>query len=475
MLLDPMDDMYPGAYQGMQVILEQMQAINPRYFRYEDIPIDGTSPGTLRDLVKRFPQMSLRAGGGVLVAVGEKPENNYSFIQASELINFDFADRANPQRSFNGEVRLLQELYFLAEEKRRPVVYITQGHGEPDMSDRGPDGMSQFVQRLTQANYDVRPLQVDTPDVEKFAIPADADVVLVAGPRRPMRDMIPALKRYMNPADEKTRKGRLIVLFGPTGPDRSNNNQMVQTGLEDFLRETLGVTATNQQILTFRIRGSDLPIVRGNQPYPEAVLVKPTDRALDTRHPLALLVGENRVIWTDVRKLEASAAGSSASSMRADVVLQADGFLWLEENMSQQNLATWQKLILDPEEQRKRVTADRSAVLVTVSEAPATADPHSFDKPNEGRTPRAVILGCAAFITNELMPPQGGGINFDLLRGSIDWCRERYSTIGVEPKSYRYFILPKQTSYWNLFYLPLAAMALAVLGLGVIVWNVRRS
>ncbi|MCX7701360.1 MAG: GldG family protein [Gemmataceae bacterium] len=475
MLLDPEDDMYPGAYQGMQVILEQMQSINPRFFRFEDVPIDGTSPGALRDLVKRFPQISLRAGGGVLVAVGDKPENNYSFIQASELINFDLADRANPQRSFNGEVRLLQELYFLGEEKRRPIVYITQGHGEPDFSDRGPDGLAQLVQRLTNANYDVRPLQVDTPDIDKFNVPPDAEVVVVAGPRRPMLDMIPALKRYMNPTDEKARKGRLVVLLGPTGPDRSNNNQMVSTGLEDFLREVLGVTATKQQVLTFRIRGSDLPIVRGNQPYPEAVLVTPVGRALDTRHPLALLVGENRVIWTEVRKLEAAPGGSANNRLQADVVLQADGFVWLEENMGQQTLATWQKLVLDPEEQRKRVTADRSPVLITVSESPPTADPHGFDKPNQGRSPRAVVIGCSAFLTNEMMPTQGGGINFDLVRGSIDWCRERYSTIGVEPKSYRYFILPKQTSYWNLFYLPLAAMALGVLGLGVIVWNVRRS
>ena len=37
-----------------------------------------------------------------------------------------------PQRQFTGEVRLMQELYFLAEDKRRPVVYFTQGHGEPD-------------------------------------------------------------------------------------------------------------------------------------------------------------------------------------------------------------------------------------------------------------------------------------------------------------------------------------------------------
>ena len=54
-------------------------------------------------------------------------------------------------------------------------------------------------------------------------------------------------------------------------------------------------------------------------------------------------------------------------------------------------------------------------------------------------------------------------------------CRERSANIGIEPKSYQFFILSKQTSNWNLFYLPLAAMSLAVFGLGLIVWNVRRS
>src|SRR5262245_61375517 len=158
----------------MKTILTQMETLNPRYFRWEEVNFEG-NPSRIRDLRKRFKQFAVRPG--VLVTYGDKPEDNHSFIGSSELNNFDFSDRGNPKRSFNGETRLIQELYFLGEDKKKPTIYFTQGHGEPDITDHSPDGLSMLLQRLTQANYEVRPLIVADPDPEKNQVPADADVV----------------------------------------------------------------------------------------------------------------------------------------------------------------------------------------------------------------------------------------------------------------------------------------------------------
>jgi hypothetical protein len=459
------------SYAGMKTILGQMEALNPRYFRFEEVAVDGTNTSRIRDLVKRFKQFTPRPG--VLVAYGEKPENNHSYISATELTNFDFAERSNPKRSFNGEVRLMQELYFLAEDKRRPVVYFTQGHGEPEIGDASPDGLSGLVQRLAQNNYDARPLTTMDPDPEKNQVPADADVVVIVGPKRSMKDVIPALGKYMNPTDAKARKGKLVVLLGPTGQDRQRAGQMVQTGLEEFLRG-FGVNATNEQILMVQGLGGEL-MTRGRQPYPEGVAVAAAPSAKQSRNPLAMLAGDERHFWVDVRHIEPIPAAGPGQKLRAESLLATSAYTWTETDMTKSGLETWQRLRIDREEQQKRLKREPLGVLVSVSEGSEAEDPHAPPKPDEKQTPRLVVFGCSSLAANEHMRPQSGGIEFDLIRGSVDWCRERYTQIGVEPKSYRQFMLPQQTSTWNLLYLPLAAMSLGVLGLGLIVWNIRRS
>jgi hypothetical protein len=469
LMLDPEDN--SGAYDGMKTILTQMEALNPRYFHWEEVNFEG-NPSRIRDLKKRFKNFAVRPG--VLVAYGDKPEENHSFIGASELSNFDFADRGNPKRSFNGEPRLIQELYFLGEGQRKPIVYFTQGHGEPELSDRSEEGLSTLVQRLTQANYDVRPLVTADPDPMKNQVPPEADVVVIAGPKRAMKDLIPALTKYMSPSDPKAKKGKLVVLLGPTGADRQRGNQMVKTELEDFLR-SFGVDATSEQVLMLRGLGGEVP-ARGNRPYPEAVIIAALQTAAQERQPLAMLMKDDRPLWIDVRHLEPMPpAGPGGPRFQAEPLLATAGFVWTEGDMNKPSLETWQRIATDAEERQKRLKRDPVPVLIAVSESAPTEDPHGTGKPNEGRTPRLVVFGCSTIASNHFTNPQSGGLEFDLIRGSVDWCRERYTQIGVEPKSYSYFAMPKTASLWNLFYLPLAAMALGVFGLGLIVWNIRRS
>src|SRR5262245_27111227 len=465
MMLDPEDP----SYDGMKTILTQMEALNPRYFRWEEVNFEG-NPSRIRELRKSFKQFAVRPG--VLVTYGHKPEDNHSFISYSELNNMDRSEPGSPKRSFNGETRLIQELYFLGEDKKRPTIFFTQGHGEPEMNDHSPDGLSMLVQRLTQANYDCRPLLSSDPDPLKNQVPPEADVVVIVGPKRAMKDMIPALTKYMNPTDPKAKKGKLVVLYGPTGPDRQRANQMVRTDLEDFLRP-FGVDTTGEQILMLSGLGGEVP-ARGNRPYPEAVIIAALQTAAQSRHPLAMLAKDERPLWIDVRHTAPVPAGPG-SKFQAEALLATAGFVWTEGDMSKPSLETWQRIRNDPEERQKRLKRDPVPVTVAVTESSGSDDPHGAMKPNEGSTPRMVVFGCSGIATNQFNDPRAAGIEFDLIRGSIDWCRERYTQIGVEPKSYKYFAMPKTASVWNLFYLPLAAMGLGIFGLGLIVWNIRRS
>jgi hypothetical protein len=468
MLLSPEDETAPGAYQGMKTVLSEMESLNPRFFHYEEVAIDGTNTSRIRDLAKRFSRFSPRPG--LLVTYGDKPELNHSYISANELVNLDFSDNQKPQRSFNGEVRLMQELYFLAEDRHRPVVYITQGHGEPDMSDRTAEGLSELVQRLNDANYEVRPLTTTDPSPEKNSVPADADVVLVIGPKKPMNDIIPGLRRYMSPTDPAAKKGKMIAMLGATGPDRQRGNRMIETGMEGLLKD-FSVEATNEQILTFIGPGGEI-MSRGNQPYPEAVLVGALRTATEAQNPLAQLVKTEDLYWVDVRRLNVL-PGHPGAKFAAEPILATAGYCWVESDLSKSSLETWQTLRTDKNEQKQRLKREPLSVLVAVTESTQAETPPNPEK-KPSKSPRLAVFGCSTMATNQYVRKQAGGIEFDLIRGSIDWARERFSNIGVEPKSYHYFMLGKQTSYWNLFYLPLGAMGLSVFGLGMIIWNIRR-
>src|SRR5262249_38135579 len=143
--------------QNMLTLLAELREINPRYVNFEEIS-PTLNRGRISELAKKFPQLT---NYGLIVAMGEK-EDNYSVIPTSELENEDFNQMTGQreQRQFNGEVRLMQELMYLGENKKKPVVYITQGHGEPDVTDPRDDGMATLQLKLMRANFDVRQLKI---------------------------------------------------------------------------------------------------------------------------------------------------------------------------------------------------------------------------------------------------------------------------------------------------------------------------
>jgi ABC-type uncharacterized transport system involved in gliding motility auxiliary subunit len=91
-----------------------------------------------------------------------------------------------------------------AEAKR---YYFTSGHGEPDLEAREtPDGLGQLESALENEGAEVLPLLLATvPDV-----PADAALLVVAGPQRPfLESEVATLQRYLD------RGGRAWFLIEP--------------------------------------------------------------------------------------------------------------------------------------------------------------------------------------------------------------------------------------------------------------------
>lgn len=457
-----------GPRDNTVTLLSQLREMNPRYFEYEEVsPV--LNRGRLIELAKKFPQFS---NFGVIVAYGEK-EDNYTVIPASEMENeeFDAASGGRGPRQFNGEVRLMQELMFLAENKKKTVVYFTQGHGEPDPTDPREDGMSNLQLKLMRANFDVRPLKIaDTVEDAEAKVPEDADVVVVCGPRRPLGKTVAALEKYMMPTDPKKPKGKLVVMLGPTAPDAKKNNTMLEVGIEDLLRK-FNVNPGTEMVLTFALpTGKEVVIDQS----PERVIVTPVKEAIDARQPIAQTFKDQPLQWFDVRKIEPAQnrpAGPNAPNFQPQVVIGSFGYVWLEPDLKKPPSETQRQFRADREALRKRVTDEQQPVMIAVTEG--SADPHASMRAGGGQTPRLLVIGTSTIAMNQFQGRGGGLVEFDLIRGSLDWCRERYTNIGVQPKTYTSFVMPK-FSLTKILVLPAFLTLLSIAGFGLIVWNMRR-
>lgn len=111
----------------------------------------------------------------------------------------------------------------------RKKVYFLAGHGERDLNDPKPGGFQVAKKALDNEGYEVEPLNLLT----RGAIPPDAAVVVIAGPKKPlMSTEVQSLKSYLD------HGGRLLVML----------EAFEDGGLKDFLAG-YGVDLDNGLIL----------------------------------------------------------------------------------------------------------------------------------------------------------------------------------------------------------------------------------
>lgn len=130
-------------------------------------------------------------------------------VDVSELFHIAKDRKGNPVLDgFRGEQALISAM-LEASDSRKPVVYYTVSHGELSPEALTPVGSdARFFAELRARRFDIRPLSLQhVPEV-----PADADMVIVAGPRATFEPReTDKLRRYM-----KDRNGRMIALLEPT-------------------------------------------------------------------------------------------------------------------------------------------------------------------------------------------------------------------------------------------------------------------
>jgi hypothetical protein len=430
------------------------------------------NPMLVRQLVDRYKIVN---DFGLLVIYGDPDAASPSteFIKFTELSS---AHGGPESDDFKGEDLLMTAIDFLDQDKTKPVVYFTQANGELDIGFAGENQeetrrASELRKRLENANYEVKGLRLTSVKEDKAnlggpvtqaEVPDDATVVVIAGPtRRFSEDALKALDAYLKRSDPKKTKGKLIVLLDvdvakPEGVMR-------QTGLEKFL-ESYSVEPHNDRILT------------NNRP-PQRVITtgNPAARA---SNPVAAALSGVAAPMSNVRSIyphQGAPPMPGGAMYRPEVLMVAvpnpdfgGSFLWPEIDLSRDPEAILEELAKDPKKfAAKPITDGGLPMAVAVTEAGPTA------------TPRMLVIGNAAFVSDAALRDHfgfgtGGHPNYDIFESSLAWVRERPQSIGLASKERKIYQIDVATNYWRMFFLPLGLMTVAIFGLGLGVWVVRR-
>jgi gliding motility-associatede transport system auxiliary component len=432
-----------------------------------------------RELQALIEKYQLSGSYGLLVVYGTEPGELFEFIPGEQLFSdtsiATSTDKEAKRRFlYKGEGVLMKTLTFLAEGKKKAVIYFTQGNGEPDLSsaqggDRFSASLAELRDRLSGRNYEVKELKL-TPGVDK--VPTDAEVVVVANPRTGLPgNAVKALTNYMNPTGSQP-KGKMIYLADVVV--KGDRSGMVPSGLEGMLAR-FNVRVGNERLLVPRRDGD-----------PTRIQVMPN---LRSRNPIArgFVTADGYKLFTfeDARPVEPLPSNPRAPApYKTETILRTYQPVWKESNLRDpvalvQELATPDRQ--DEVIAKLRATGGPVSVAVAVTESTSTL-PNIPQHRNVGGgedKPRLVVFGDSTWITDEGLAGPASRYHVDLFASCLAWLRQRQG-IGTdvkEGKDRKEFTLagtanPDMVS--RLRWTPVGLMLLAIVGLGGTIWLVRR-
>ncbi|MFQ5588719.1 MAG: GldG family protein [Nitrospiria bacterium] len=305
--------------------------------------------------------------------------------------------------------------------KKEKTFYFVEGHGERNIDDTEREGYSLIKETLSQQGFTVKKLLL----LFEKQIPEDADVVIIAGPKRPFGE---AEHRILQ--DYLDRRGRLFLALDP----------MRETGLEAFLSKR-GILLKNDLILAPGSGlGAAIPTVSPGS-YPEHDITKGFDLA--TFFPLS-------------RSVAFDPAG--AGDYQFSPFLQSGPETWLTEHVEGD-------LSVNP-------ARDQQGPIVFggVLTAPPAAAPGD---PGAGRPMRVVIVGDSDFGSNGISRSAG---NADLFQNILSWLADEGDLVSIRPKE-----IPTATLLLNdkqtgvIFSVSVLILPLGVMGMGLLIWRKRRQ
>ncbi len=300
------------------------------------------------------------------------------------------------------------------------TFYFVQGHGERDIDESGREGYSTIKETFQKQGFTIKKLTL----FSEKKIPEDADVVVIAGPKRPFTEKeFLILKTYLK------QNGQLFIAMDP----------MQETGLEGFLSEW-GLQLKNDIILDPGSGlGASIPTVSPGG-YPEHGITSGFD--------LATFFPVSRSVSFD---------SSKSSQFQFSPFLQSGPETWLTDQVDGD-------LSVNPER-------DRKGPIVFGGVLSAIAD-HPISEPDSPKKMRLAVIGDSDFASNGVARSAG---NADLFQNIISWLAGEEDLVSIRPRE-----IPTTTLLLNdkqtgvIFSVSVLILPLGIMGMGLLIWRKRR-
>lgn len=347
------------------------------------------------------------------------------------------------------EEALTNALIRLSSAQRKVAYYVT-GHGEPELDDStGERGFGQAKAALSNEGWDVEPLPLgNLPDV-----PADAELLILAGPERPLLEReVDTLRRYMR------RGGHALLMVDP-----QRSPELAPLLAEVGLR--LGDNVIIEQFVQL-FAGASLG-------------VEPIVSDYDASHPVTAGFGE-RTIFRLARTVTpedvlppgidavALARSSASSWAESDLARLFDaGEVQLDEADTAGPVAIAAAVTAAGESIEWTPSSIASARGGTVTQAEAGDQTAPADL--EGRF---VVVGDSDWTTNRSLNLY---YNQDLLLNAVGWMAGQEELISIRPRQTRASqVMLTSNESQAVFYLTVLLLPELILFSGMLVWLGRR-
>jgi ABC-type uncharacterized transport system involved in gliding motility auxiliary subunit len=360
------------------------------------------------------PDVAARAGyvrgtnrdGDILLYMGDRKEE---------------ISTANEQAMTGALIRLISG--------KTNTVYFLSGHGEYDPMSAGERSYSQVRRILEGKNYRIQTLNLLTVS----AIPVDADVLVIAGPRKPLSENeVSLVQEYVG------NGGKLLALLDPTISMEmgSSNDPLV-----DYLGRDLGIVVNDDLIID----------LIGQQQWGQPLMAVGASYG---SHPIGRGVGNFATLFPEARSLSIQ---ESAVGVSPQMVVSTTEQSWGETDI--------EAILAGNQTQPDQDVDTFGPLYIMVAVENFTS---------QGRV---LVVGDSDFAGDEFINALG---NADLFVNSLDWVAGQEDLIQLTPKAntQRTLNLPPVPYLTGLiilvsvFVLPGSVLAI---GIGVAISRKRRN
>lgn len=395
----------PSTNPQTKELLDRYRRLAPQRFNYEFVDPQ-VQPGVAQEYgVNEFGEIYLESG------------------DQRQSLRKESLEALTEAQLTNGIEQLLSN--------RTPKVYFLQGHGERPLT-AGQGGLENAVNALNDKNFVSEPLSL----TQQSGIPEDADVIVVAGPQRPLFEgEVEALDEYLE------RGGSLLLMIDPK-TDPGLNELLDKWGIK--IDDRLAIDATGSGRLVGL--GPTVPIVReyGEHPitreFNDGISFYPLARPVETRTVEGIT--ESPLIWTEAeswaetnlasRELEFNPDSDREGPLSLGVALTKP----VEVGASPAEETTEETSQENPEETTEEIpeaTAEETPETATEETPEATAEEASETVTEETqKEARLVVLGNSQFATNGWFEQQ---LNGDVFINTVTWLsKPDQNTLSIRPK-----------------------------------------